>query len=153
MGIFTKQDVIKGEEITFNYNVDRYGHDAQTCYCGEPNCVGTIGGKTQTDIGGMGDLLIQGECSRCSTNRQHADIVALGIADDVESMEMKGSKKRKARQLDEIDYIPILKPIPDPETAQKVAAAMRQTMENKRVLSYLLQRIKVSYSPSSRPHS
>ena len=59
-------------------------------------------------------------------------------------MEMKGSKKRKARQLDEIDYIPILKPIPDPETAQKVAAAMRQTMENKRVLSYLLQRIKVS---------
>jgi len=25
MGIFTKQDVVKGEEITFNYNVDRYG--------------------------------------------------------------------------------------------------------------------------------
>ncbi len=25
MGIFTKRDVIKGEEITFNYNVDRYG--------------------------------------------------------------------------------------------------------------------------------
>lgn len=69
---------------------------------------------------------------------------ALGIADDVESMEMKGSKKRKARQLDDIDYIPILKPIPDPETAQKVAAAMRQTLENTRVLSYLLQRIKVS---------
>jgi SET domain-containing protein len=65
MGIFTKQDVIKGEEITFNYNVDRYGHDAQICYCGEPNCVGTIGGKTQTDIGGMGDLLIQGQSFFC----------------------------------------------------------------------------------------
>lgn len=25
MGIFTKHDVVKGEEITFNYNVDRYG--------------------------------------------------------------------------------------------------------------------------------
>lgn len=25
MGIFTKRDVVKGEEITFNYNVDRYG--------------------------------------------------------------------------------------------------------------------------------
>lgn len=36
-------------------------HDAQICYCGEPNCVGTIGGKTQTDIGGMGDLLIEGQ--------------------------------------------------------------------------------------------
>lgn len=59
-------------------------------------------------------------------------------------MEMKGNKKRKARQLDDIDYIPILKPIPDVDVAQKVAAAMRQTMENTRVLSYLLQRIKVS---------
>jgi histone-lysine N-methyltransferase SETD2 len=26
MGIFTKRDVVKGEEITFNYNVDRYGY-------------------------------------------------------------------------------------------------------------------------------
>jgi SET domain-containing protein len=25
MGIFTKRDVERGEEITFNYNVDRYG--------------------------------------------------------------------------------------------------------------------------------
>jgi SET domain-containing protein len=25
MGIFTKRDVLRGEEITFNYNVDRYG--------------------------------------------------------------------------------------------------------------------------------
>lgn len=36
-------------------------HDAQTCYCGEPNCVGTIGGKTQTDIAGLDDLFIDGE--------------------------------------------------------------------------------------------
>jgi len=25
MGIFSKRDILKGEEITFNYNVDRYG--------------------------------------------------------------------------------------------------------------------------------
>lgn len=35
-------------------------HDAQECFCGEPNCVGYIGGKTQTDIGGMDDLYIEG---------------------------------------------------------------------------------------------
>lgn len=63
-------------------------HDAQTCYCGEPNCVGTIGGKTQTDIGGLDDLFID----------------ALGIADQVAAEGMKGSKKKKSRQLGE-DFI------------------------------------------------
>lgn len=49
MGIFSKRDILKGEEITFDYNVDRYGADAQPCYCGEPNCIGLLGGKTQTE--------------------------------------------------------------------------------------------------------
>lgn len=36
-------------------------HEAQKCYCDEPSCVGFIGGKTQTDIGGMDDLYLDGE--------------------------------------------------------------------------------------------
>lgn len=63
MGIFAKRPITAGEELTFNYNVDRYGSDPQTCYCGEPNCVGTIGGKTQTDVASMDDLYIDGEPS------------------------------------------------------------------------------------------
>lgn len=35
-------------------------HEAQPCYCGEPNCVGFIGGKTQTDIATMDDLFLDG---------------------------------------------------------------------------------------------
>ena len=61
MGIFAKRRIQKDEELTFNYNVDRYGHEAQTCYCGEPNCVGFIGGKTQTDVAGMDDLYLDGK--------------------------------------------------------------------------------------------
>lgn len=38
-------------------------HDAQPCYCGEPNCVGFIGGKTQTDIAAMDDLYLDGKYS------------------------------------------------------------------------------------------
>lgn len=51
----------------FSFLADRAGlilgrrrHTAQECYCGEPNCVGYIGGKTQTDIGGMDDLYLEG---------------------------------------------------------------------------------------------
>ena len=49
MGIFTERAVKAGEELVFNYNVDRYGADPQPCYCGEPNCTGFLGGKTQTE--------------------------------------------------------------------------------------------------------
>ncbi|QSL65263.1 hypothetical protein MERGE_002572 [Pneumocystis wakefieldiae] len=41
---------LKGEELTFDYNVDRYGAVAQPCYCEEPGCIGIIGGKTQTEF-------------------------------------------------------------------------------------------------------
>jgi histone-lysine N-methyltransferase SETD2 len=84
MGIFAKRDIIRGEELTFNYNVDRYGsvmspsllspiinaciapwmfhrYDAQVCYCGEHSCLGTIGGKTQTDIRILDPLYIEGK--------------------------------------------------------------------------------------------
>ncbi|SCU96089.1 LAFA_0G04192g1_1 [Lachancea sp. 'fantastica'] len=53
MGIFAHRDIVKGEEITFDYNVDRYGATAQPCYCDEPNCIGFLGGKTQTDAASL----------------------------------------------------------------------------------------------------
>ncbi|CAI4043506.1 histone methyltransferase SET2 SKDI_10G0500 [Saccharomyces kudriavzevii IFO 1802] len=53
MGIFAQRKILKGEEITFDYNVDRYGAQAQKCYCEEPNCIGFLGGKTQTDAASL----------------------------------------------------------------------------------------------------
>lgn len=77
MGIFTKRKIQANEELTFNYNVDRYGHDAQVCYCGESNCVGFIGGKTQTDIAGMDDLYLDGKFNESS--KQSSSNVILNI--------------------------------------------------------------------------
>lgn len=75
MGIFTKRKIQANEELTFNYNVDRYGHDAQVCHCGEPNCVGFIGGKTQTDIAGMDDLYLDGMLKVLCGLAPYTDIV------------------------------------------------------------------------------
>ncbi|KAG0706271.1 hypothetical protein DFH29DRAFT_191520 [Suillus ampliporus] len=125
MGIFANRYIRKDEELTFNYNVDRYGHDAQPCYCGEANCVGFLGGKTQTDIAGMDDLYLD----------------ALGITDEVEKLGLKGSKKKKSRKLDE-DYMPELKPLLEKDTP-KVVQAIRQT-QSKKVLFKLLTRIKIT---------
>ncbi|GAA5990320.1 hypothetical protein JCM10908_007315 [Rhodotorula pacifica] len=123
MGIFTKRNIKKDEELTFNYNVDRYGHVAQECYCGEPNCVGYIGGKTQTDLGGMDDLYID----------------ALGIAEEVEALGLKGSKKKKGKKLDE-DFTPTLHPV-RLEEVPKVSSAIRQALQTRRILEKLLTRV------------
>lgn len=64
-------------------------HQAQTCYCGEPNCVGYIGGKTQTDVAVIDDVYLE----------------ALGITDADELMELKGSKKKKGKKIDDPDFM------------------------------------------------
>ncbi|KAF2397074.1 hypothetical protein EJ06DRAFT_482495 [Trichodelitschia bisporula] len=92
MGIFALREIIPGEELVFDYNVDRYGADPQPCYCGEPNCTGFIGGKTQTER---------------ATKLSDATIEALGI-DDGDNWDTVVSKKpkraRKAKEEDE-DYV------------------------------------------------
>ncbi|KDE04152.1 hypothetical protein MVLG_05378 [Microbotryum lychnidis-dioicae p1A1 Lamole] len=129
MGIFTKRSIKANEELTFNYNVDRYGHVAQECYCGEPNCVGFIGGKTQTDIGGMDDLYLD----------------ALGIAEEVEALGLRGTKKKKGKKLDE-DFPPLLRPI-DIDEVPKVSAAVRQSIQTRRILEKILTRIQMTNDP------
>ncbi|KAI0339087.1 SET domain-containing protein [Trametopsis cervina] len=125
MGIFANRNIKKDEELTFNYNVDRYGHEAQPCYCGEAKCVGFIGGKTQTDLAAMDDLYLD----------------ALGITDEVEALGLKGNKKKKGKKLDE-DFVPELKPL-QIKDVPKLVQAMRQT-QSRKVLLKLLTRIKLT---------
>ena len=92
-------------------------HDAQPCYCGEPNCVGFIGGKTQTAIAAMDELCLGGASLLPlypflpSLHRfVHGELInvlchpsgaaALGITDEVERLGLKGSKKKKGKKKD-----------------------------------------------------
>lgn len=43
VGFFSKKDIKAGEEITFDYQYQRYGKEAQQCFCEAPNCRGWIG--------------------------------------------------------------------------------------------------------------
>ena len=43
IGIFTKRQVKMGEELTFDYQFERYGSKAQICHCGTSVCTGYIG--------------------------------------------------------------------------------------------------------------
>ncbi|KAI5287812.1 histone methyltransferase set2 [Ascosphaera aggregata] len=116
MGIFASTYIQAGEELVFNYNVDRYGADPQPCYCGEPNCTGYIGGKTQTES---------------ATKLSTATIEALGI-DDFDSWDTAVAKKPRKKKADEGDeeYVDTLQPKElDEKAVNKVMASLVQTKE------------------------
>ncbi|WFC99987.1 [histone H3]-lysine(4) N-trimethyltransferase [Malassezia yamatoensis] len=123
MGIFAKRDIAAGEELTFNYNVDRYGNDAQECYCGEPNCVGSLGGRIQTDVVTMSDLYIN----------------ALGIGEEVAQLRATLPRGKRSKILDE-DFHPTLHAMKEEESA-RVITAVRQATSSRHILEKLLQRI------------
>jgi len=43
IGFFIKKSLQAGEELTFDYQFQRYGKEAQKCWCEAPNCRGWIG--------------------------------------------------------------------------------------------------------------
>ncbi|KAJ5320567.1 hypothetical protein N7508_000850 [Penicillium antarcticum] len=116
MGIFAERSIQAGEELVFNYNVDRYGADPQPCYCGEPMCTGFIGGRTQTER---------------ATKLSNATIEALGIdeADGWDTAVAKRPKKKKLEEDDE-EYVDSVQPKSlDEDGVTKVMAALVQCQE------------------------
>lgn len=130
MGIFVERHVKAGEELVFNYNVDRYGADPQPCYCGEPNCSGFIGGKTQSD-----------NATKLSTDM----IQALGIDDGAgwDTAITKKPRRKKASEDDE-EYVNDLQPRElEEDGVKKIVPALRQCTE-KWIAVKLLSRMQTS---------
>ncbi|KAF7596277.1 histone methyltransferase set2 [Aspergillus hancockii] len=116
MGIFAERSIQAGEELVFNYNVDRYGADPQPCYCGEPNCTGFIGGRTQTER---------------ATKLSNATIEALGI-EDADGWDMAVAKRPRKKKMGEDDeeYVDSVQPKSLEENGvTKVMAALMQCQE------------------------
>jgi hypothetical protein len=75
VGIFSMQDLKKGQELTFDYNYVRvFGAAAKKCYCGSSHCRGYIGGDPLN-----GDVIIQSD-----SDEEYPELV---ILDDDESGE------------------------------------------------------------------
>lgn len=49
IGFFSKRTILAGEEITFDYQFQRYGKEAQKCYCETSTCRGWLGEEPDDD--------------------------------------------------------------------------------------------------------
>ncbi|KAI9810565.1 MAG: histone methyltransferase set2 [Phylliscum demangeonii] len=117
MGIFAKRAIRAGEELVFNYNVDRYGADPQPCYCGEANCTGFIGGRTQTER---------------ATRLPAQALEALGIDDGGDDWDLAAPKKaRRSKKAgeDEAEYVDRQEATPLDESG--VTSIIRTLMQQK----------------------
>uniref|UniRef100_A0A8C6SV63 [histone H3]-lysine(36) N-trimethyltransferase n=1 Tax=Neogobius melanostomus TaxID=47308 RepID=A0A8C6SV63_9GOBI len=54
VGFFTTKGVTAGTELTFDYQFQRYGKEAQKCYCGAPSCRGFLGGENRVSVRAAG---------------------------------------------------------------------------------------------------
>ncbi|GIY83487.1 hypothetical protein CDAR_221441 [Caerostris darwini] len=50
IGFFAKRDIKAGEELTFDYQFQRYGREAQKCYCDSGVCSGFIGVSNEISL-------------------------------------------------------------------------------------------------------
>jgi [histone H3]-lysine36 N-trimethyltransferase len=127
MGIFASRRVKAGEELVFNYNVDRYGADPQACYCGEPNCTGYIGGKTQTER---------------ATKLSPQTIEALGIEDgDGWDTAVARKPKKKRQSDDDEEYVNTVEPKALDEKGVTTVMATLVQCKEKWIFVKLLSRI------------
>jgi SET domain-containing protein len=126
MGIFAERNIEPGEELVFNYNVDRYGADPQPCYCDEPNCTGFIGGKTQTER---------------ATKLSAQTIEALGISDEDgwDTQVAKRPKKKKGE--DDEEYVSKIESRPLSTTSVTAVMSTLMQCKEKWISVKLLKRI------------
>ncbi|KAL7875310.1 hypothetical protein SRHO_G00062800 [Serrasalmus rhombeus] len=54
VGFFTTKAVNAGTELTFDYQFQRYGKEAQKCFCGAQSCRGFLGGENRVSVRAAG---------------------------------------------------------------------------------------------------
>lgn len=87
IGFFTIRDLQPGEEITFDYQFQRYGRKAQKCYCEAPSCRGYIGANEQTfSLNGNSSPQISSENKSHKKSYKHGLLVDVSLEDKITAL-------------------------------------------------------------------
>ena len=134
MGIFASRKILKNKELTFNYNVDRYGWVSPSSFISYRLMVLLDMKHSRATVANQNawaSLVVRLRrilvawmtciskvllCYHLSDTRLIIMRAALGISDEVDKFALKGNKKKKGRKLDE-DYTVSIRPLLTSETS------------------------------------
>ncbi|KTF75336.1 hypothetical protein cypCar_00033330 [Cyprinus carpio] len=85
VGFFTTKAVTAGTELTFDYQFQRYGKEAQKCFCGAPSCRGLIGGETRVSVRAAG-----GKKQRDRSRKKDTDSGLTTLDEELEALQENG---------------------------------------------------------------
>ncbi|XP_051575707.1 histone-lysine N-methyltransferase SETD2-like isoform X2 [Myxocyprinus asiaticus] len=85
VGFFTTKAVPAGTELTFDYQFQRYGKEAQKCFCGAPSCRGLIGGETRVSVRAAG-----GKKQKERSRKKDTDSGLTTLDEELEALQENG---------------------------------------------------------------
>ncbi|XP_034030834.1 histone-lysine N-methyltransferase SETD2 isoform X2 [Thalassophryne amazonica] len=77
VGFFTCKAVTAGTELTFDYQFQRYGKEAQKCFCGAPSCRGFLGGENRVSVRAAGGKMKKDRSRKSALNSVDEELEAL----------------------------------------------------------------------------
>ena len=103
IGFFATKLIEAGEEITFDYQFQRYGKKAQKCYCEAPCCRGFIGSTNDTDINIDGSLITPKQRSLEKTGEEEKSLEEefedLGLDEEIAKLTASGGIRNRQQTL------------------------------------------------------
>ncbi|KAI9251186.1 hypothetical protein BY458DRAFT_524060 [Sporodiniella umbellata] len=145
IGIFTNRFVKAGEELTFDYKFERYGAQAQVCYCGESVCKGFIGGSSKSNNSSREKLTSN---NRSSPNEDDDD-------DDDDDRKQSGSDIEEAvtltqkRMLRKMNRRKDSLPLQHPDEVKSFVKRMLDSVGKSHLVMRLLHRLELTDKDSS----
>ena len=100
IGIHALEDIAKDEELTFDYNFERYGENPIKCFCGTEKCGGWIGGGQKRGDAPDSDVSPSGDSEEDQYDFEPAPVMLEADADAIAMEETRGREARNRARLD-----------------------------------------------------
>ncbi|GBN67219.1 Histone-lysine N-methyltransferase SETD2, partial [Araneus ventricosus] len=96
VGVFARRPIFVGEEFTLDYQFQRYGREAQKCFCGSAICSGYIGGEKQISIDAYSGVKSSTAKRKKGSDDKKREWEDLALEEEIEKLNsVKGLRNRE----------------------------------------------------------